>query len=40
MKLANTPAAPYYAVIFTSLKNNADADYEKMAEKMEELVKN
>jgi heme-degrading monooxygenase HmoA len=40
MKIANTPQAPYYAVIFTSLKNNADADYEKMAEKMEELVKN
>jgi heme-degrading monooxygenase HmoA len=38
MKIANTPSAPYYAVIFTSLKTENDDGYGKMAEKMEELV--
>jgi heme-degrading monooxygenase HmoA len=40
MKITNTPEAPYYAVIFTSLKKDDDSGYGEMAEKMEELVKN
>jgi len=37
--IANTPATPYYAVIFSSLKNPDDSGYEAMSLRMEELVK-
>lgn len=36
--IANTPQAPYYAVIFTSLRTEGDNDYSITAEKMEELA--
>jgi len=37
--LATTPAPPYYAVIFTSVRTPADpAGYEAMAERMVELA--
>lgn len=36
---SNTPQAPYYAVIFTSLKIEEDKGYSKMAQKMIELAK-
>lgn len=39
MKIAQTPQAPYYAVIFTSLKNDKDDGYNEMAAKMEKLAK-
>ena len=32
--IAQTPAPPYYAVIFTSLRNEGDFGYAAMAEKM------
>lgn len=32
--LADTPAAPYYAVIFSSLRTGADNGYGAMAERM------
>ena len=32
--LAKTPAPPYYAVIFSSVRTNGDHGYEAMAEKM------
>jgi heme-degrading monooxygenase HmoA len=32
------PAAPYYAVIFTTLRTEGDNGYGKMAEKMEALA--
>ena len=32
--LSNTPAPPYYAVIFTSILREEDNGYVKMAEKM------
>jgi len=32
--IANTPEAPYYAVIFTSIRRNNDMGYEFTAEKM------
>ena len=36
---ANTPAPPYYAVMFTSLRNGTDADgYAEAAERMLELA--
>ncbi len=36
---ANTPAPPYYAVMFTSLRNGADVDgYAEAAERMLELA--
>ena len=36
---ANTPEPPYYAVMFTSLRNGADADgYAEAAERMLELA--
>jgi heme-degrading monooxygenase HmoA len=38
--IANTPKAPYYAVIFTSTLNEDHAGYAEMARKMEELVQN
>ena len=37
---ANTPKSPYYAVIFSSLKELDDLGYDKMAKKMVELVEN
>jgi heme-degrading monooxygenase HmoA len=32
--IANTPAPPYYAVIFTSVRTTGDNGYSQMAEKM------
>ena len=37
--IAKTPQPPYYAVIFTSLKNQDDHGYGEMASQMEELAK-
>lgn len=37
--IAQTPGAPYYAVIFTSLGTEVEEGYEAMSEKMEELAK-
>lgn len=37
--IANTPSAPYYAVIFTSIRTIVDEGYEEMAVKMVELAK-
>ncbi len=37
--IANTPAPPYYAVIFTSVRAPGDNGYSEMAEKMAELAK-
>lgn len=37
--IAKTPAPPYYAVIFTSLRTNGDNGYAEMADKMVELAK-
>lgn len=34
MPIANTPAAPYYAVIFTSVQTEADEGYAAMSEAM------
>ena len=39
MKLANTPNPPYYAVIFSSIRENDDIAYQDMAKKMDELAK-
>ena len=36
--IAQTPSAPYYAVIFTSLKTEDDNGYAAMSAKMEELA--
>jgi heme-degrading monooxygenase HmoA len=36
--IANTPEAPYYAVIFTSTNTENVEDYSKMAERMVELA--
>ncbi|QNM94659.1 antibiotic biosynthesis monooxygenase family protein [Chitinimonas koreensis] len=36
---APTPAAPYYAVIFTSLRTEVAADYAEVAERMVELAR-
>ncbi|WP_115718571.1 antibiotic biosynthesis monooxygenase family protein [Gallaecimonas mangrovi] len=38
--LAATPKPPYYAVIFTSLRSDADDGYGDMADKMLELAQN
>ena len=38
MQIASTPKPPYYAVIFTSIKNLEDNGYGKMADKMVDLV--
>ena len=38
MTIAATPAPPYYAVIFTSLRTAGDNRYGKMAEAMEKLA--
>jgi heme-degrading monooxygenase HmoA len=37
--IANTPAPPYYAVIFTSLRTEGDNGYGDMADEMDELAK-
>ena len=36
--IAKTPKPPYYAVIFTSIRSNAEEGYLEMAEEMEKLV--
>ena len=36
--IAKTPAPPYYAVIFTSLRTDTDAGYEEMAQEMVRLA--
>jgi heme-degrading monooxygenase HmoA len=38
LDIANTPPAPYYAVIFTSLRTAVDEGYGEMAEKMMALA--
>ena len=38
MTIAATPAPPYYAVIFTSLRTQGDNGYARMAEAMEKLA--
>lgn len=38
MDFANTPAPPYYAVIFTSLRTEGDQGYGAMAERMVALA--
>lgn len=37
--IANTPSPPYYAVIFSSLKNEDDQGYAEMAIRIEELAR-
>jgi heme-degrading monooxygenase HmoA len=37
--ITSTPAVPYYAVIFTSLRTEGDNGYSEMAEKMEQLAR-
>jgi heme-degrading monooxygenase HmoA len=37
--IAQTPQPPYYAVIFTSLRNRGDEGYSDMAVEMEELAR-
>ena len=37
--ISKTPPAPYYAVIFTSIKSELDEGYDEMALKMETLAK-
>ena len=37
--IAETPATPYYAVIFTSTRTEGDNGYEAMAEEMDKLAK-
>jgi heme-degrading monooxygenase HmoA len=39
MPLAPLFSPPYFAVIFTSLRTEGDADYGAMAERMEELAR-
>ncbi len=38
MAIAQTPAPPYFAVIFTSTRTEGDIGYAKMAEAMENLA--
>lgn len=37
--IANTPKAPYYAVIFSSMRTDIDDNYSEVADKMVELAK-
>jgi len=37
--IAKTPSAPYYAVIFSTLRTNIEGGYEEAAQEMEELAK-
>ncbi len=39
MTISKTPSPPYYAVIFTSIRNEKDDEYERIAERMSELAK-
>jgi len=39
MMIASTPEPPYYAVIFSSVKNDVDKEYEEVSERMDELAK-
>jgi heme-degrading monooxygenase HmoA len=39
MSIARTPAPPYYAVIFTSLRTEGDQGYGSMADAMDELAR-
>jgi heme-degrading monooxygenase HmoA len=36
--IASTPNPPYYAVIFTNLRTDLDADYQETAERMADLA--
>ena len=36
--IANTPKAPYYAVIFSSMRTDIDDNYSEVADKMVELA--
>jgi heme-degrading monooxygenase HmoA len=38
MTIADTPAPPYYAVIFTSTRTDGDNSYEQMADAMLDLA--
>lgn len=38
VKISDTPAPPYYAVIFTSLRTEGDNGYAETARRMEELA--
>ena len=38
MSIASTPQPPYYAVIFTSIKNEVINEYEEVSKRMVELV--
>lgn len=38
MSIAHTPTAPYYAVIFTSIRTEGDNGYDSMADAMVELA--
>ena len=37
--IANTPKAPYYAVVFSTIRTDIDEGYEETAQKMEALAK-
>ena len=37
--IAKTPKAPYYAVVFTTIRTDIDDGYEQMANDLEELAK-
>ena len=39
MSIAQTPATPYYAVIFTSIRTDVDDGYAEMADAMVELAR-
>ncbi len=39
MKISETPPPPYYAVIFTSIRNEANDEYEQISIRMSELAK-
>ena len=38
MSIANTPKPPYYTVIFTSIKNAENNEYDAISKRMVELV--
>jgi heme-degrading monooxygenase HmoA len=38
MMIANTPSAPYFAVIFTSVRTDDDVEYAEMAARMSQLA--
>lgn len=37
-EIANTPTAPYYAVIFTNLRTDSEDGYQATAARMEQLA--